>query len=280
VPASAADATPAVPSPVLRRVSFVPPRPRPARRAAAGWRAAVGRRALRAAGLALVLVAGAAAAEPTPDPAAEALLEDVANAAAAVEDVSLRLTGRLVDAAGGELALEVELLAIPDARALSAYVLQPDAVADNMLVLDGDTLASYAFLTHQVTLFDAADPDALGGTLPDLDVASLDPTLDPRAWFEGFVATDVTTSATDAGPAQVVTLRPEAEGLQVGRVTLLVPDATTLPRGLRVFGPDGALVADLAFEDLATNVGLTRDEVTYLPEGAEVIDERTPPDGG
>lgn len=251
-------------------MSHSPAVPSPARRA--GRLAAV-RRAVLAAGLALAL-AGAATAQVTPDPDAEALLDRVADAAAAVEDASLLLTGRLIDASGGELSLEVELLALPEARALSAYVLQPDAVADNMLVLDGDTFASYAFLTHQVTLFDAGDPDAFGGTLPDLDVASLDPTLDPTAWFEGFVATDVTTSASDDGPARVVTLRPEGDGLQVGRVELVVPDATTLPRALRVFGPDGALVADLAFENLETNVGLTREEVTYLPEGAEVIDER------
>jgi hypothetical protein len=42
------------------------------------------------------------------------------------------------------------VLAIPGIPAAGLYILQPDAIADNQIVVDGDVVRSYTFLTNQV----------------------------------------------------------------------------------------------------------------------------------
>src|SRR5690606_7443853 len=105
----------------------------------------------------------AAAQEALP---VETVLDNVTTAATELEDGAFLLTGRVIDADGTEFPLEIEIQVMPQLNLASAYIVQPDALADNQIVLDGDSVYSYSFLTHQVTVFDADDPDALGGRLP------------------------------------------------------------------------------------------------------------------
>lgn len=206
--------------------------------------------------------------------AATMLLDDVTVAVEAITDASLTLTGRLLDGSGGEIALEMDILAIPGAQAVSAYILQPDALADNMIVLDGDTVANYTFLTHQITLFDASDPDALGGLVTTATDGPVDLTLDIQAWFEGWTATLGEPRTTEAGAAQVVQLTNPEAFVNIVRVEVAILEATNLPYELLLFGDDDELVAEIRFENLRIDEGLGRADVVYLPEDAEVIDER------
>lgn len=205
---------------------------------------------------------------------AGALLDRVAETAANLQDLSCLLVGRLIDADGTEIALEVELRTIPAEGVASAYLLQPDALADNIIVLDGDTVASYTFLTHQVTLFDADDPDALGGLVGSGEDGSLDVTFDLKKLFAGFEATLDGEADTPYGPASVVRLDNVEEGAVIAWVAATIPESTLLPYRLEFHGADDALLAELYFEDLQTDVGLDAAEVSYLPDDAEILDER------
>lgn len=219
-----------------------------------------------------LLVSGVATAQS--DPEAEALLDAVAERAAAVEDASFLLTGRLIDPDGTEIALEIDVQTIPSERVASAYVLQPDALADNIIVLNGDTVANYTFLTHQVTLFDADDPDALGGLIGGGEEGSLDVTFDLNRLFAGYRASLQGDTETPEGPAQRVRLDNLEEGALIAWVEATIPDATQLPYRLAFHGSDGALLAELRFEDLRLDQGLAAEDVTFLPEDAEILDER------
>ncbi len=225
------------------------------------------RRALLAA-LLLVLSACAFAQQD-----ADALVDRVAETGEALDDVSFLLTGRLIDADGTEIPLELEVQAIPDQRVASAYVLQPDALADNILVLDGDTVANYTFLTNQVTLFDADDPDALGGLIGGGE-EELEVTFDLERLFAGYEASIHGETETPQGPATIVRLDNVEENAQIASVLATIPEATLLPYRLELLGPEGDLLAELVFENLAVDTGLDAASVTYLPEDAEVIDER------
>jgi hypothetical protein len=44
----------------------------------------------------------------------------------------------------------------PPSRPIGLYILQPDAIADNQIVVVGDEVRNYTFLTNQVSLFDAS----------------------------------------------------------------------------------------------------------------------------
>lgn len=221
---------------------------------------------------ALLLLASASVAFAQQD--ADALLDRVAETAEAIGDVSFLLTGRLIDGDGTEIRLELEVEAIPEGRVASAYVLQPDALADNIVVLDGDTVANYTFLTNQVTLFDADDPDALGGLIGAGDDEELEVTFDLERLFAGYAASTVGETETPHGPATIVRLDNVEENAQIAWVSVTIPESTLLPYRLELFGRDGDLLAELVFEDLALDTGLEADSVTFLPEDAEIIDER------
>ncbi len=221
---------------------------------------------------ALLLLASASVAFAQQD--ADALVDRVAETAEAITDVSFLLTGRLIDADGTEIPLELEVEAIPGARVAGAYVLQPDALADNILVLDGDTVANYTFLTNQVTLFDADDPDALGGLIGAGEEGELDVTFDLESLFAGYEASVEGETDTPHGPATIVRLDNVEANVQIAWVSVTIPESTLLPYRLELFGPEGDLLAELVFEDLAVDTGLQADSVTYLPEDAEIIDER------
>jgi outer membrane lipoprotein-sorting protein len=229
------------------------------------------RRALLALAL---LVSATAAAQAQNDADAQAVLDRVAATAEALQDATFLLTGRLIDADGTEIALELETQVVPGERAASVYVLQPDALADNIIVLDGDAVYNYTFLTHQVTIFDADDPDALGGLVGAGEDGEMNVTFDLEALFGGYEASLGGRADTPHGPADVLRLDNLEEGARIAWVQATVPEATSLPHRLELHGPDDALLAELVFEDLRTDVGLTAEEVTYLPEDAEVIDER------
>ncbi len=222
--------------------------------------------------LATLLVLLAASFGPAQD--AKALLDQVSQTVASIEDASLLLVGRLVDAAGGEIPLEIEFLALPNDAAFSAYLLKPDALADNMIVLDGEVVANYTFLTHQVTLFDADDPDALGGLVEPSGQEAVDATFDIQSWFAGWSAELAGSRESTAGPVTVINMTNPEAFATVTSAEVAIVDETLLPYELMLFDMDGRLVAELRFENVQLNTGLSREDVTYLPEDAEVIDER------
>lgn len=230
---------------------------------------------MRRALLALALLTATTATVRAQDDAdAQAVLDRVAASAESLQDATFLLTGRLIDADGTEIALELESQVVPGDRAVSVYVLQPDALADNIIVLDGGAVYNYTFLTHQVTIFDADDPDALGGLVGAGDDGEMNVTFDLEALFGGYRASSVGRTDTPHGPADVLRLDNLEEGARIAWVEATVPEATSLPYRLELHGPDDALLAELVFENLRTDVGLSAEEVTYLPEDAEVIDER------
>ena len=221
--------------------------------------------------LALALVSGAAWAQND----ADALLDEVAATAEALEDAAFMLTGHLVDPDGTRIALELEVQVVPGARVASAYVLQPDALADNIIVLDGDAVYNYTFLTNQVTIFDADDPDALGGIVGgEGEGDPVEITFDLQSLFEGYEAEIVGPAETPVGPATVVRLVNVDEDATIQRVDATIAEQTSLPYRLELYGAGDAVLAELVVEDLRTNVGLDPAQVTFLPEDAEIIDER------
>jgi outer membrane lipoprotein-sorting protein len=205
---------------------------------------------------------------------AQAILDEVAATAEELSDAAFLLTGRLIDPDGTEIALEIEVQVVPDARVASAYILQPDALADNIIVLDGDTVYNYTFLTHQITVYDADDPDALGGLIGAGEDGEIEATFDLEQLFSGYEARLVGEADTPEGPADVVRLDNLEEGATVAWAQATIPEATSLPYRLEMHGQDGGLLAELRFEQLRTDLGLSPEEVAYLPEDAEVIDER------
>jgi outer membrane lipoprotein-sorting protein len=225
--------------------------------------------ALAAVLLAIALVASHALARDV-----NQVLADLEASAAGIVDVAFVLEGVLIDEAGQNIRVEVEVLAIPGIPAAGLYILRPDAIADNQIVIDGDVVRSYTFLTNQVALFDIDDPDAFGGLIEaDVD-GGLPIDLDLAAVFEGWDATIVGDEETPRGNALVLrfdNLDPDAA---IDYVVATVVEATMDPWRLAFYRSGDELFADLTFRDWQRDQGLTREDVTYLPDDAEVLDRR------
>ncbi|HET8984798.1 MAG TPA: hypothetical protein VFN03_03460 [Trueperaceae bacterium] len=217
----------------------------------------------------VALAQGAAAVD------VDIVLDNIAQAANDLEDASFLLTGKLVDADSTEIALEVDMMIVPGESVASAYIIQPDALADNQIVLDGPAVYSYTFLTHQVTIFDSTDPDALGGLLPaSEDGASAQISFDLGKVFEGYTATITDVTEQDGGQLYTIRFSNIDPAALILDVVATVPSSDWLPRSLLFLEADGRVLAELHAENLVIDQGLDVDTVRQLPDDAEVIDNR------
>lgn len=225
--------------------------------------------------LAVVLLAALSAATAQ-DLGVEAILDNVEARAEATEDVSFLLTGALYDPDGTEIALEIDALAIPAAGVASAYIIQPDALADNVIVLDGDAVYNYVYLTNQVTIFDVDDPDALGGLIGEREVEAeeFEVTFDVRELLAAYEPVGSEYVDTPVGPAYRITFVNDQPDANFSTVVAEVIDGEWYPYTLELIQPGGTPLARLVFQDVAFDTGLVAADVTYLPEDAEVFDER------
>ncbi len=223
--------------------------------------------------LGLVALVGHAAAQ---DLDADTILDNVEARASTIEDARFLLTGAVYDPGGAAIALEIDVQLIPGAGVASAYIVQPDALADNVIVLDGDAVYNYVYLTNQVTIFDADDPDALGGLLGDrsIDEDAITGTLDVRSVLVGYEVVATEAMETPVGPGYRLRFEnSDPDAAVPSAVAEIVADAW-LPYRIEFFQADGERLAELVFENVEIDVGLDADDVTYLPEDAEVFDER------
>lgn len=205
----------------------------------------------------------------------DTVLDNIAQAANDLQDATFLLTGKLVDADGTEIALEVEFMIVPGHSVANAYIIQPDALADNQIVLDGPAVYSYTFLTHQITVFDSDDPDALGGLLPTSeDGATAQISFDLGQVFEGYTAEITDASEADGVTVYTISFANIDATAVILDVIATVPSSDWLPRSLVFLESDGRVLAELHAQDLVIDQGLDVDMVRELPADAEVIDNR------
>ncbi len=245
-------------------------RPEPTRRKSVLWTALL---------LWIVLMPLASAQDAAQSPGIDAILENIKNAAGAVQDASFTLTGKLVDPDGTEIWLDVEMQLIPDERLASAYIIQPDALADNQILLHADVVKNYTFLTNQITLFDANDPDALGGLLPAGEDGEGSPQIsfDIGEIFAGYEASVAETRSENGDTVYVLAFVNKDRNANVLDVEATVPASDWLPRKLVFHQKNGTVLAELNAEDLIIDSGLDAADVAYLPDDAEIIDNRKQP---
>ncbi len=225
--------------------------------------------AASAVAIALLLIAGTARAQTL---SADSVLQELEARARDLHDITFLLEGELRDEAGQRIAVEIEVMAIPSLSAASLYIIQPDALADNMVVLEGEEVRNYTFLTHQVALYDSDDPEAFGGLFPEGQAFALD--LDLGSVFEGW---DVEVSEVEPGSdGDVYTLRFDnlEAGAAIHHVMAVIDSSGWLPVRLVFYASETELFADLRLVGVQVDAGLDVHEVTWIPQDAEVLDRR------
>jgi outer membrane lipoprotein-sorting protein len=202
---------------------------------------------------------------------ADEIVANLTERAEAVQDAKFLMTGNLIDADGQEIPLEVTIATIPAENLLRADFLQPDAFADNFIVVDNQDVYNYVYLTNQVSVFDLGDPEALAG-LSFSSNRDFNFTLNIAGLFEGW------TTSSQGLSEGVYTLRFDnneaTEGVRIGYVEAQIAEDTWLPSAMNFYSPDDVLLAELFFNDYEVDAGLNPDDVRYIDPSAEVIDER------
>jgi outer membrane lipoprotein-sorting protein len=212
------------------------------------------------------------------DLSVEEVVAKLSERAETVEDARFLLTGNLIDADAQELPLEVNVSSLPKEGVLRAEFLQPDALADNFIVIDGQDVYNYVYLTNQVTILDLSDPAAFGGLFPadegESTSSSFTFTLDLVSLFDGWAASSQGLSESDTGNVYTLRFDNTEKGLAIDHVEITVSEATWLPTTMTFYGPDDVLIAEIVLNDFEVNTGLNPDDVRYVDPSAEVIDER------
>ncbi len=211
------------------------------------------------------------------DLSADEVLANLEARSNALQDVSFLLTGTLYDTDAQEIALEVESQFIPGEELVKAYFLQPDALTDNFIVADGETVYNYLFVTNQVTILDASDPEALGGLLPEGQqggAVNLTPDLGRLFSSDSWKATVEGYEESDGGPVYRLRFDNLEPNANIDHVTTTILDIEWLPQTLTFAQENGSTLAELQFQDYAVDTGLDPAELRELPGDAERIDQR------
>lgn len=209
------------------------------------------------------------------DLTADEVLAQVTEAAQTLQDARFLVTGQLIDPDGTEIALEVDVQVMPGASVARADFFQPDALADNFIIYNEDAVYNYVFLTNQVTVFNADDPDALGALFPEGQAGeSLDLSLNLEQLFEGYAVSLEGYGEAPVGNAYTLRFTNDEADVQVAYVDAEVIDGEWYPYSLTFYTDDNTTVAKLFFEDFNRDVGLDAADLAYYPDDAEVIDER------
>jgi outer membrane lipoprotein-sorting protein len=198
-----------------------------------------------------------------------AKLEEGANS---MQDASFLLTGKLIDTDGQEFPLEVSVQLVPSENLVRADFIQPDAIADNFIILDKDGVYSYNFLTNQVSIYNLGDAEAFGGLFPSAsEGSSYEFTLNMTELFSGW---NVTLEGYQEGLYQLRFSNTESEDIILGHVDVSVDQETWLPAHMLFYSPEDNQVAELVFNDLRVNQELDPEEIRSIPDDAEILDER------
>ena len=195
----------------------------------------------------------------------------------ALQDASFRLTGTLYDTDGQEITLDVDAQFIPGQELARAYFNQPDALADNFIIVDGKTVYNYLFVTNQVTILNANDPEALGGLLPEGEVkGNLNLTPDLGRFFgsDNWQATVKGYEDTPDGPAYRMRFNNKDKSANIAYVEATVLDNEWLPETMNFVQRSGDPLAELKFQDYQLDTGLDPAELRDIPQDAERIDQR------
>lgn len=209
------------------------------------------------------------------DLTAEEILKNLETSSTTLQDAFFLLTGTVFDTDTQEYTLEVEVEFIPGEELAKAYIYQPDALADNFILVDGETVYNYLFVTNQVTILSADDPEALGDLLPETQ-GSLNLTPDLGRFFnsDNWEANVQGYEESENGPVYRLRFDNLDEGANLDYVEATVLEEVWLPASLSFVQADGTPLAELNFEGYELDTGLDPAVLREIPADAERIDER------
>ncbi len=201
----------------------------------------------------------------------EEVLANLEQSSKNMQDASFLVTGRLIDVDTQEFALEIAVQMIPGENLVRMDFFQPDAVADNFIMIDQDAVYSYNFLTNQVSIYSLGDAAAFGGLFPEGSNGSYEFTLNISELFSGW---DITLEGYQNNLYHLRFDNTESIDIRLKHVDVSIDQELWLPTAMSFYNSQDILVADIQLNDYAVNQGIDIEEVRYIDDTAEIIDER------
>lgn len=218
---------------------------------------------------ATLIVSTAQAQQPT----ADEIIKGMQDTLDSTTDASILVTGELLGSDGTVYQLELEVEAIPAEELIRLFIIQPDALADNFIIVTPTELYNYNYLTNQVVVYDADDPQAYGPLAGDSD-GSFELTLDLASLFSGWYSEVYGEVDTEAGPAHQLVLTNLDETANFASATVVALDGTWFPQEITLRNSDGLPILSIELQDVRFDTGLSAEDLLWYPPDAELIDER------
>lgn len=219
--------------------------------------------------LAVALLPLAAAESPDPDTVISGLQQTLDT----TTDASFLVTGELLGGDGTVYRLELEVEAMPQEQLLRIFIIQPDALADNFIIVTPEDLYNYNYLTNQVVLYRADDPNAYGPLAGDAE-GSFQLTLDLAELFSGWDATVSGEVTTPLGAAVQLELSNSDRDANIAAATVTALEGDWWPQEIELFTAAGDTLLRIELSEVQTDTGLSEDDLLWYPPDAELIDER------
>jgi outer membrane lipoprotein-sorting protein len=194
---------------------------------------------------------------------AEQVITHVLAQQTGVRSFQVRVVGT-ADFAGSRHRVDLKISAIPGQQLARVVFDAPSALADNLMIVSGQTAYTYLYLTNQVTVQPLAKTQLGGFGFNFTQVAQ----LASGTSLHQFLHSATLLSSQASGRSVLYQLGiPVAAGQ---RLELWVSSATWRPVSLQV-AVKGGVAAQLRFESWKINPQLSAAALKALPAGAQVV---------
>lgn len=203
---------------------------------------------------------------------ADAILDKVNTAQKAARDLTFRLSGTATLDAGQAQKLDLNVQSIPASNLSRLVFNAPDALADNIVVLDGKEVRQYLYLTNQVTITTPGKAlqnknlpaGSAGGDLSGLDLTQLS---NPAALKSRYDLKVLSAAGAAGNHVYQLQATPKAGG---DKTVVWIAERGWQPTRWQLYS-GGKVVADLNISNYKTNAGLNAAKLRSLPKDAEII---------
>lgn len=213
----------------------------------------------------VLALAGVASLQTASAQSVNEIISKVTAAANGARDISFKLQGSATLDSGGQ-KLDLDIQSIPAQSLARVLFNAPDALADNIVVVDKKTVYNYLSLTNQVTVQDASRQANQAGFGVDFSQFTNAANLLTSRYDVKLIDT------TGAAGARLYQLEATPKNSSLSdRNRVWISEQGWRPTRVQVLGAGGKVTADLNIVNYKLNAGLNPARLRALPKDAEIV---------
>ena len=196
----------------------------------------------------------------------DSIINNIAATQKSVKDISFRVAGTAA-VSGDNQKVDLKIQTIPASSLARVVFNAPDALADNIVVVDNKEIRNYLYLTNQVTISPVSKA-AGGQDLGGLDISQLSNLV--GALKTRYDLKLIGTTGAAGSRLYQLEANPKT-GIQGGKTRIWISESGWRPTRFQSVNDAGKTIADLNVSEYKLNTGLSVARLRQLPKDAEVI---------